>query len=125
MRELLKLVRHFMTPDAHDGDPAGFVATQAGHFGAVGAPACWMLLALEVSPVAALAIVVIVYAALELAQTQFGPQTFEDAATDTGFVLAGAAFLIGAQTGNTALAGLSLIVAVAAILIGVVERILE
>lgn len=97
--QLLALLRHFMTPDDHRGDPAGFVATQAAHFGAIGVPFAWVALAIGGSPILALGAVAVGYGAIETAQARFGPQSLRDAATDTCFVLLGASFFVAAAAG--------------------------
>ena len=110
------LVRHFMTPDDHAGNPAGFVLTQAAHFGAVGAPAFWLASVVLGAP-AAVALVAGAYAALEAAQTRFGRQTFGDALTDWGFVMLGATFMFRVVQGDHwgAIAALAAAAALAAV----------
>lgn len=121
-RDLLALLRHFMTPEDHQGLPAAFFLTQAAHFGAVGVPAAWAALAAGASPVLALAMVGVGYAGVETAQARFGTQSLKDAATDTAFVLLGAAFLICAIAGVDVAATACLVAALLGAILGAMAR---
>lgn len=94
-----ELLRRFMTPDAYVRDAAGFVLNQAGHFGAVGAPAFWIASTLA-APWAALAMVAIGYALVEAAQARFGGQSFRDALEDWAFVMLGALWMFCILAGD-------------------------
>lgn len=121
MRALIDLLRHFMTPDSHEQDPAGWLLTQAGHFGAIGAPLLWASTAMA-GPGHGLVLIGAGYAIAEVAQSFVGRQVVRDAVHDWCFVMLGAAWMAGILTGDTVAAGVAIGSAITSAALGAVSR---